>query len=52
MLKPTPKHISQKMPNDMRTMPKVSNAENIINLLLEFSIRAMMANVQSSGTRD
>jgi hypothetical protein len=39
--------MSQKMPNDMRTIPKVSNAENIINLLLDFSIRAMMANLES-----
>jgi hypothetical protein len=49
--KPTPKHISQKIPNAMRMMPNVSSPENIINLVAEFSIRAMMPNDQSSGTR-
>ena len=44
---PTPKHISQKMPNAMRMMPKVSSPENIISFVVEFCIRAVMPNVES-----
>jgi len=35
---PTPKHMSQEMPNDMRTTPNVSKVENTTNLLLECSM--------------
>ena len=45
--KPTPKHISQKMPDAMRMMPKVSSAENIINLVFAVCICLVMSNEKS-----
>ena len=45
--KPTPKHISQKIPDAMRRMPNVSSPENINSLVVEFFIRSVMANEKS-----